>query len=110
MSDLFGNHIVGFSTRWLKCDRCKFISYKWCCDGLIKIHSLQVHIKTFFYYSVLRPFQDYFSSISQSVGGVKTEEAREKPPGTPASRTWFVLHVASASCAGLEPTPDTAVR
>ena len=32
---------------------------------------------------------------------------REKPPGTPASKTWLVLHVASA---GLEPTPDTAVN
>ena len=30
-----------------------------------------------------------------------------KPPDTPASRTWLVSPVASA---GLEPTPDTAVR
>ena len=39
--------------------------------------------------SVLRPFQDYFSSYEtgESVGGVKTGEPREKPPGTPASRT-----------------------
>ena len=59
--------------------------------------------------SVLRPFQDYFSSYEtgQSVVGAKTGELREKPPGTPASRTWFVSHVARA---GLEPTPDTAVR
>ena len=35
----------------------------------------------------------------------KTGEPREKPPGTPARRTWLVSHVASA---GLEPTPDTA--
>ena len=65
--------------------------------------------KIFFFYSVLRPFQDYFSSYEtgQSVGGAKTGEPREKPPGTPASRTWLVSHVASA---GLEPTPDTAVR
>ena len=63
----------------------------------------------FFFYSVLRPFQDYFSSYEtgQSVGGAKTGEPREKPPGTPASRTWLVSHVARA---GLEPTPDTAVR
>ena len=26
----------------------------------------------------------------------KTGEPREKPPGTPASRTWLVSHVASA--------------
>ena len=37
----------------------------------------------------------------------KTGDPREKPPGTPASRTWLASHVASA---GLEPTPDTAVR
>ena len=54
----------------------------------------------FFLNSVLCPFQDYFSSYEtgQSVGGAKTGEPREKPPGTPASRTW------------LKPTPDTAVR
>ena len=60
------------------------------------------------FYSVLRPFQDYFSSYEtgQSVGGAKTGEPREKPPDTPASRTWLVSHVARA---GLEPTPDTGV-
>ena len=63
----------------------------------------------FFFHSVLRPFQDYFSSyeMGQSVGGAKTGEPREKLPDTPASRTWLVSHVARA---GLEPTPDTAVR
>ena len=66
----------------------------------------------FFFYiynSVLRPFQDYFRSYKtgQSVGGAKTGEPREKTPDTPASRTWLVSHVARA---GLEPSPDTAVR
>ena len=63
----------------------------------------------FFFFSVLRPFQVYFSSYEtvQSVEGAKTGEPREKPPDTPASRTWLVSHVARA---GLEPTPDTAVR
>ena len=63
----------------------------------------------FFFVSVLRPFQDYFSSyeMGQSVGGAKTGKAREKTPDTPASRTWLVSHVAIM---GLEPTPDTAVR
>ena len=63
----------------------------------------------FFFNSVLRPFQDYFNSYQtgQSVGGAKTGEPREKPPDTPASRTWLVSHVARA---GIEPTPDTAVR
>ena len=45
--------------------------------------------------------------MCQSVGGAKMGEPREKPPGTPASRTWLVSHVARA---GLEPTPDTAVH
>ena len=55
--------------------------------------------------SVLRPFQDYFSSYEtgQSVGGQKREIPEEKTPGTPASRSWLVSHVASE---GLEPTPD----
>ena len=71
------------------------------------------HAKAHFFFfinSVLHPFQDYFSSyeMGQSVGGRKREgEPREKPPGTPASRTWLVSHVASA---GLKPTPDTAVK
>ena len=69
------------------------------------------HLLLFIYlfHLVLRPFQDYFSSyeMGQSVGGRKRENPREKTPGTPASRTWLVSHVASA---GLEPAPDTAVR
>ena len=61
----------------------------------------------FFFNSVLRPFQDYFSSYEtgQSVGEAKTGEPREKPPDTPTSRTWLASHVARA---GLEPV--TAVR
>ena len=43
----------------------------------------------FFFYSVLRPFQA-FSLIS--VGGAKTGVPGEKPPDTPASRTWLVPH------------------
>ena len=62
-----------------------------------------------FFYSVLRPFQEYFSSYEtgQSVDGAKMGEPREKQPGTPASRTWLVLHVPSV---GLKPTPDIVVR
>ena len=62
-----------------------------------------------FFNSVLRPFQDYFSSYEtgQSEGGAKTGEPPEKPPDTPASKTWLVSHVATA---GLEPTPAIAVR
>ena len=54
--------------------------------------------------SLSRLFQ--LIETGQSVGGAKTGEPQEKPPGTPASRTWLVSHVARA---GLEPTPDTAV-
>ena len=63
----------------------------------------------FFFKIVLRPFQDYFSSYEtgQSVGGAKTGELREKPSDTPASRLWLVSLVAIA---GLEPTPDTAMK
>ena len=43
---------------------------------------------------------------SQSIGG-RNGRTPGKPPDTPVSRTWLVSHVASA---GLEPTPDTAVR
>ena len=82
----------------------------------------QCHIVIFFFFfffffflsfvvfnSVLRPFQDYFSSYEtgQSLGGRKRQNPEKKAPDTPASRTWLVSHVASA---GLEPAPDTAVR
>ena len=81
---------------------------------VLKSQMYVIDLTVEFFYSVLRPFQDYFSSYetgqsvgSESVGGAKTGEPREKPPDTPTSRTWLVSHVASA---GLEPTPDTAVR
>ena len=67
----------------------------------------------FFFFFFWIQFNVPFKIISahlkrcQSVGGAKTGEPREKPPDTPASRTWLVSHVARA---GLEPTPDTAVR
>ena len=62
----------------------------------------------FFFIQFYVPFKIIFSSYEtgQLVGGAKKGESQEKPPGTPASRTWLVSHVASA---GLEPTPDTAV-
>ena len=74
----------------------------------LSIRSLNSWSYNIFFNSVLRPFQDYFSSYEtgQSVGGAKTGEPREKTPGTPA-RTWLVSHVAGA---GLKPTPDKAVR
>ena len=66
----------------------------------------KIYIYFFLFDSVLNPFQDYFSSYEtgQSVGGAKTGEPREKPPGTPASRTWLVSHVVRGG-GGLEPAP-----
>ena len=63
----------------------------------------------FFFFQFNVPFKIIPAHMRrcQSVGGAKTGEPREKPPDTPASRTWLVSHVARA---GLEPTPDTAVR
>ena len=51
-----------------------------------------------FIYLVLRPFQDYFSSYEtgKSVGGAKTGETREKPPGTPQAECLACL--ACAPC------------
>ena len=58
--------------------------------------------------SVLRPFQDYFSSYEkgQSVGGRKREYPEKKHLAHPQAER-LVSHVTSA---GLEPTPDTSVR
>ena len=68
--------------------------------------------KDFFFFCFFvqfNSFQDYFTHIetSQSEGGAKTGVPREKPPDTPASRTWLVSLVIRV---GLEPTPVTAVR
>ena len=87
---------------------CEFWHYKIrvnCWYAVKKFKHKLLFLLLFFFFQ----FQDYFSSYEtgQSVGGAKTGEPREKPPDTPASRTWLVSHVARA---GLEPTPDTAVR
>ena len=46
------------------------------CSTLLGVMIYLVDSKVVFFYSVLRPFQDYFSSYEtgQSVGGVKTGE------------------------------------
>ena len=77
-----------------------------------KVLSLcKIYTERNFFFFFLIQFNVPFKIISlietsQSVGGAKREYPG-KPPTTPASRTWLVSHVASA---GLEPTPDTAVR
>ena len=89
----------------------------------IEISCLAVRVDFSFLVSVQYPFQDYLRSyemdqypfqdylrsyeMDQSVGGAKMGEPREKPSGTPTSRTWLVSHV---PCVGHEPTPDTAMR
>ena len=54
----------------------------------------KLQCNAFFFTSVLRTFQDYFSSyeMGQSVGGRKRDNPPEKPSDTPASRTWLVSH------------------
>ena len=59
----------------------------------------------FFFFSVLRPFQAFSLIIqtNQSVGGAKTGVPGEKPPDTPASRTWLVSHMNSCPVRGANP-------
>ena len=63
-----------------------FIQVPVCARSSVKA----IVIIIFIFFNV--PFQDYLSSyeMGQSVGGAKTGVPREKPPGTPASRTWLV--------------------
>ena len=65
---------------------------------------LQDHWSSVFF---LIQFYVPFKIISAHMRRVKMGESLEKTPGTLASRTLLVPHVASA---GLKPTPDTAVR
>ena len=78
---------------------------------LLEDQEVQNDLNGFFCLFVFIQFNVPFKIISlietsQSIGGVNGS-APGKPPDTPASRTCLVSHVASA---GLEPTPDTAVR
>ena len=71
-----------------------------------------VCVCVFFFCFFLIQFNVPFKIISlietsQSIGGAKREYPGKTTTDTPASRTWLVSHVASA---GLEPTPDSAVR
>ena len=54
----------------------------------------------FFFYSSFTSLSSFYTHIetNQSVGGAKTGVPGEKPPGTPASRTWLVPHVTRAPC------------
>ena len=73
----------------------------------VKINRKEHIIYIFFFIQFNVPFKIIsLIETSQSIGG-RNGRTPGKPPDTPASRTWLVSHVASA---GLEPTPDTAVR
>ena len=61
----------------------------------------------FFFYSVLRPFSANMRRANQYVGRKRENPEKNKHLALPTIRTWLVSHVARA---GLEPTPDTAVR
>ena len=52
----------------------------------------------FFFFIQLTSISSFFTHIetNQSVGGAKTGVPGEKPPDTPASRTWLVPHVTRA--------------
>ena len=65
-------------------------------------------IKVFFCFFFLFSFtslSSFFTHIetNQSVGGAKTGVPGEKPPDTPASRTWLVSHMNSCPVRGANP-------
>ena len=87
-------------------------------EGLLKLctdkqtntvirYAFTLHL-IFFFISVLRPFQYYFTYIkmSQSVGCAKLGELWGKPPDTPTSRIWLLPLV---TYVGLKHTPATTV-
>ena len=82
------------------------------CIG-VDVQCLKMRVNNYFkiymhkYLFFLIQFYAPFKIISAHMRRVKTGEHREKTPDTPASRTWLVSQVANA---GLEPTPETAVR
>ena len=78
--------------------------YDWIfCDSSLKTFISYIHIYIFFFYLGFTACQGYFTHFepSQSLGGTKTGDPREKNTWPPASRTWLVSHVTRAR---LEPT------
>ena len=59
----------------------------------------------FFFGFSFTSLSSFFTHIetNQSVGGAKTGVPREKPPDTPASRTWLVSHMNSCPVRGANP-------
>ena len=59
----------------------------------------------FFFGFSFTSLSSFFTHIetNQSVGGAKTGVPGEKPPDTPASRTWLVSHMNSCPVRGANP-------
>ena len=73
------------------------------CDHALKIcmwlgYTPQINFFFFFFGFSFTSLSSFFTYIEtdQSVGGAKTGVPGEKPPDTPASRTWLVPHVTRA--------------
>ena len=65
--------------------------------GLLVLEKIFFFFFFFFLFS-FTSLSSFFTHIetNQSVGGAKTGVPGEKPPDTPASRTWLVPHVTRA--------------
>ena len=65
---------------------------------LVHVSLRDMHIFFFFFFFSFTSLSSFFTHIetNQSVGGAKTGVPGEKPPDTPASRTWLVPHVTRA--------------
>ena len=75
----------------------------------LKVWLLFIYFFFFLFYFIFFFFGFSFTSLSsffthietnQSVGGAKTGVPGEKPPDTPASRTWLVSHMNSCPMRG----------
>ena len=73
---------------------CAFINCMFCL-----LLQCSFSVPDFFLFS-FTPLSSFFTHIetNQSVGGAKTGVPGERPPDTPASRTWLVPHVTRAPC------------
>ena len=68
-------------------------------------HCVPQHRYFYFFGLSFTSLSSFFTHIetNQSVGGAKTRVPREKPPDTPASRTWLVSHMNSCPMRGANP-------
>ena len=83
------------------------------CKDNLTVHTPQKMVETelislysfFFFFFSFTSLSSFFTHIetNQSVGGAKTGVPEEKPPDTPASRTWLVSHMNSCPVRGANP-------